>query len=73
MLLSSAAFSLYPYVLPSRIDPAFGLTISNSAAASYGLSVGLMWWVPGMALAIGYFVFIYRRFAGKAHLGEDGY
>src|SRR5579864_98817 len=72
-MLSSAAFGLYPYVLPSRIDPQFGLTIANSAAPAYGLSIGLAWWIPGIALAIAYVVFMYRRFAGKVRLPEEGY
>jgi cytochrome bd ubiquinol oxidase subunit II len=72
-MLSSAAFGLYPYVLPSRIDPRFGLTVSNAAAAGYGLRIGLAWWIPGILLAIAYFVFTYRRFAGKVHLGDEGY
>jgi len=72
-MLSSAAFGIYPYLLPSRIDPKFGLTISNAAAADYGLRIGLAWWIPGILLAIAYFVFTYRRFAGKVHLGDEGY
>lgn len=72
-MLSSAAFGLYPYVLPSRIDPQFGLTITNAAAPAYGLAIGLAWWVPGIALAIAYVVFVYRRFAGKVRLPEEGY
>ncbi len=72
-MLSSAAFGLYPYVLLSRPDPQFGLTISNAAAASYGLSIGLGWWIPGVALAIGYAVFTYRRFAGKVRPDGHGY
>jgi cytochrome d ubiquinol oxidase subunit II len=72
-MLSSAAFGLYPYVLPSRMDPQFGLTITNAAAPAYGLSIGLAWWIPGIALAIAYVVFMYRRFAGKVRLPEEGY
>jgi cytochrome d ubiquinol oxidase subunit II len=72
-MLSSAAFGLYPYVLPSRADPRFGLTVANAAAGAYGLRIGLAWWIPGTALAIGYFVFVYRRFAGKVRLHGEGY
>jgi cytochrome d ubiquinol oxidase subunit II len=72
-MLVSAAFGLYPYVLPSRSDPQFGLTISNAAAAGYGLRIGLWWFVPGIGLAIGYFVFTYRRFAGKVRAAQEGY
>jgi cytochrome d ubiquinol oxidase subunit II len=64
-MLTSAAFGLYPFVLPSNIDPRLGLTVYNAAAAPYGLKVGLMWFIPGMLLATGYFVYTYRSFAGK--------
>jgi hypothetical protein len=30
------------------------------------LAVGLAWWIFGMILAIGYEVFVYSRFKGKA-------
>ncbi len=64
-MLTSAAFGVFPYVLPSNLDPDAGLTVSNSAAAQYGLYIGLAWWIPGMLLAAGYSVFVYRHFAGK--------
>jgi len=64
-LLTSAAFGVYPFVLPSNGDPALSLTIQNTAAAPYGLEVGLIWFVPGILLAVCYFVYTYRSFAGK--------
>lgn len=64
-LLASTAFGLYPYVLPANTDPARGLTVFNAAAADHGLEVALWWWIPGMILVLGYFVFLYRNFAGK--------
>jgi hypothetical protein len=42
-----------------------GLTIYNAAAVEHGLLVALWWFIPGMALAIGYSVLVYRRIAGK--------
>ena len=72
-MLSSAAFGLYPYVLPARPDTNLGLTVSNSAASAYGLSTGLAWWIPGIALAIAYFFFTYRHFGGKVRLHDEGY
>jgi len=33
------------------------------------LRIGLVWWIIGMALATGYFVFTYRNFAGKVKAG----
>jgi cytochrome bd-type quinol oxidase subunit 2 len=35
------------------------------------LKVGLVWWVMGMALVAGYFIFVYRHFAGKVKLEAD--
>jgi len=72
-MLSSAAFGLFPYVLPARPDPGLGLTIYNTAAGGYGLRIGLVWWIPGMILALAYMTFAYRRFAGKVRLDGEGY
>jgi cytochrome d ubiquinol oxidase subunit II len=71
-MLTSAAFSLYPYVLPACTDASFGLTVHNAKAPAYGLRIGLIWWLIGMALATCYTVFNYRRFAGKAKLSAPG-
>ncbi len=72
-MLTSAAFGLYPYVLPSNTDASLGLTVWNAAAAPYGLKVGLVWFIPGMLLTAGYFVYTYRSFAGKVRLEEEGH
>jgi cytochrome d ubiquinol oxidase subunit II len=71
-MLTSAAFGIFPYVLPSNSDPAKGLTLWNTAPAEYGLKVGLAWWLPGMALAIGYSTYMHRRFSGKVDAGGYG-
>jgi cytochrome d ubiquinol oxidase subunit II len=72
-ILLSAAFGLYPNVLPAVNDPANSLTVHNAAAAPYGLRVALIWWIPGMLLVAGYSTFVYRRFSGKVTLEEEGY
>jgi cytochrome bd ubiquinol oxidase subunit II len=72
-MLSGAAFALYPVMLPSSTDPAHSLTISNSSAGEYALSAGVGWWTVGMAIAIGYFVFVYRMLRGKVTLGDGGH
>ncbi len=63
-MLSSAAFSLYPLVLPAT-NRANSLTINNASASQYGLVVGLIWWSVGIILAAIYFITTYRRFRGK--------
>jgi cytochrome d ubiquinol oxidase subunit II len=71
-MLVGAVLGVYPYVLPSNGDPQLGLTIYNAAAAPYGLSIGLRWFIPGIVLAAGYFFYVYRHFAGKVR-SEGGY
>ncbi|MGH9744928.1 MAG: cytochrome d ubiquinol oxidase subunit II [Candidatus Acidiferrales bacterium] len=70
-MLTSVAFSLYPNVLPASTNPFFSLTIANSKAADYGLKIGLIWWVIGMALATAYTVHAYRSVSGKVN-SSDG-
>jgi cytochrome d ubiquinol oxidase subunit II len=72
-MLVGAAFALYPVVLPASTDPARNLTIYNTAAAHHGLTVGITWWILGMILASGYFVFLFRMFKGKVRLDGEGY
>jgi cytochrome d ubiquinol oxidase subunit II len=72
-MLGGAAFSIYPLLLPATTNPAFSLTIYNARTGAYSLSVGLIWWSLGIALAIVYFVFVYRSFAGKVRLDQEGY
>jgi cytochrome d ubiquinol oxidase subunit II len=72
-MLTSAAFGLFPYVLPSNTDPNLGLTVYNTATAPYGLKVGLAWFIPGMILVIGYVTYVHRLFAGKVTLEGEGY
>jgi cytochrome d ubiquinol oxidase subunit II len=70
-MLASAAFTLYPAVLPAT-DPTYSLTIDNAAAPTYGLVVGLVWWALGMCLAVVYLVTIYRLFRGKVRPTDGG-
>jgi cytochrome d ubiquinol oxidase subunit II len=70
-MLVGAVYALYPVILPS-IDPQYSLTIQNSITSAYALKVGLRWWVVGIVIAIGYFVFLYRMFRGKVVLDDSG-
>lgn len=64
-MLVGAAAAVYPNLLMSTTDPALNITVYNAASGRYSLSFGLIWWSFGMALATGYFVFVYRMFRGK--------
>jgi cytochrome d ubiquinol oxidase subunit II len=72
-MLCGAAFALYPVLLPSSSDPANSITIANAAAGPRSLSLGLIWWSIGMAIAIGYFVIVYRMFRGKVRMDSGGH
>lgn len=63
-LMGSAAAGMYPILLPAT-SAAGSLTISNSASSAYGLSVGLVWWIPAAILAVLYVIFVQRLFRGK--------
>jgi cytochrome d ubiquinol oxidase subunit II len=67
-MLTSVVFGVYPDVLPSNTDPSLSMTIYTAAAPHYGLVVGLMWFIPGIILAAGYFFYTYRSFAGKVRV-----
>jgi cytochrome d ubiquinol oxidase subunit II len=71
-MLAGAAFALYPTLLPASTDPAMSLTIHNSKTGQYSMTVGLVWWIVGMLIAVVYFVFLYRSFSGKVSLDDHG-
>jgi len=64
-MLAGAAFALYPTLLPASTDLSYSLTIDNARTGDYSLRVGLIWWIAGIVLAIGYFIFLYTAFSGK--------
>jgi len=72
-MLAATAFALFPDVLPASNGAQNDLTIYNTSAPSYGLSVGVIWWVIGMVLALTYFTYLFMRFKGKVTLHSDGY
>jgi cytochrome bd ubiquinol oxidase subunit II len=74
-MLVGAAAAVYPNLLLSTTDPVLNITVQNAHSGQHSLSIGLIWWGLGMAIAIGYFVFVYRMFRGKvtAASGEHGY
>jgi cytochrome bd ubiquinol oxidase subunit II len=72
-MLVGAALGLYPRLLPASTDRAYDITAVKALSGPHALHVGLIWWSFGMALAIGYFIFVYRMFRGKVTLASSGY
>ncbi|MBZ5581760.1 MAG: cytochrome d ubiquinol oxidase subunit II [Acidobacteriia bacterium] len=73
LMLVGAAAAVYPNLLLSTTDPALNITIYNAHSGEHALAVGLIWWSFGMAIAVGYFVFVYRMFKGKISTGNGGH
>jgi cytochrome d ubiquinol oxidase subunit II len=71
-MLVGAAAAVYPNLLVSTTDPALNITVENAHTGAYALRVGLVFWGIGMAMAAGYFVFIYRMFKGKVATQTEG-
>lgn len=70
-MLRGAAAAVYPNLLASTAVPALNITVYNAHSGQHGLATGLIWWSFGMAIATGYFVFLYRMFRGKISIGSD--
>jgi cytochrome d ubiquinol oxidase subunit II len=69
-IAASTAFGVFPYVLPSTLNPGLSLTVYNSAAPLHSLDVGLAWFAPSLMLAVVYLFVVYRSFAGKVRPEE---
>jgi len=54
--------------LPATGNSGLDITLDRALSGHHTLAVGLAWWLFGMALAISYVVFVYRRFRGKVDL-----
>jgi cytochrome d ubiquinol oxidase subunit II len=72
-LLAATMTGNYPVWLRSTINPDYSLTAANTAADSYGLRVGLIWWIIGIALATAYFVYLFWSIRGKIGVRPEGH
>ena len=72
-MLVGACWALYPTLLPATTGSDHDITLSRAISGPHTLSVGLVWWIFGMALAVGYVVFVYSRFKGKVDLETSGH
>ncbi|MEH6781910.1 MAG: cytochrome d ubiquinol oxidase subunit II [Rhodoglobus sp.] len=70
---SSIFAAVYPVVLPSTIDEAFNLTISNAASGEYTLSVMTVVTAFGLPLVLlyqGYTYWVFRKRLSEKHIPE---
>ena len=71
-LLLATAAALFPVLIASTIDPRFDIDAWSAASGDTALGIGLAWWLPAMALAVAYFVHLFRSMRGKVS-GEYGH
>jgi cytochrome d ubiquinol oxidase subunit II len=72
-LMAATMVGNYPFWLRSTVDPSYGLTATNTASASYGLQIALIWFAVGIALAVAYFVNLFRSIRGKVGADANGH
>ncbi|MCB0706696.1 MAG: cytochrome d ubiquinol oxidase subunit II [Saprospiraceae bacterium] len=72
-LLSLVAIEVFPVLLRSSTDPAYDLTIYNSASSEKSMGIMLLIAAIGAPLVAAYTIFVYKTFAGKVELDETSY
>jgi cytochrome d ubiquinol oxidase subunit II len=70
-LLITGGACIYPIMLHSTIAPENSLTADSVVSSNNAIFLASTWWPLGFALAIVYFVFISRRYAGKVSVRRD--
>ena len=71
--ITSSLASLFPVILPSKNKINESLTIYNTAAGEYGLSVALIWGIIGVILVGVYFVVQKKLMSGKIDKMDYGH
>ena len=71
-ILAATAASVWPVMLRSTLSADWSLTAHNACVSPSGLRKGLVWWVIGFPIALGYFAMLFRRFQGKVKVAPEG-
>ena len=71
-LLAATAVCAFPDLLHSVPEEAYSLTVAGSASPAGSLRSALVWYLPGLVLAIAYQVVVARVHRGKAQAGDYG-
>jgi len=70
-LLATGAAAIFPVMLHSTLAPEDSLTAYAVAVSPNTLRLASYWWPVGFGLAVFYFIFISRRYAGKVSVQRD--
>lgn len=71
-ILATSAACLFPVMLRSTLDPTWSLTAHNASVDAHGLQVGLVWWLIGFPIALGYFAYLFHIHRGKVKAPPEG-
>lgn len=71
--ITSSLASIFPVILPSTNAVNDSLTIYNSSAGKYGLTVAMGWGIVGLLLLIVYFIIQKKLLGGKIDKMDNGY
>jgi cytochrome d ubiquinol oxidase subunit II len=72
-VMGLTAVCLFPRVVPSSLDLANSLTVYNASSTPRTLTVMLVIALIGMPIVIAYTAYVYKVFAGKVGIAEEGY
>ena len=70
-LLGTAAASLFPVMLHSTLDPKYSITAWNGSSDAGSLRIATYWWPVAFGLALVYFAFISKHYAGRVQISKD--
>ena len=70
-LMAAGATGIFPAMLRSTLEPGDTITAYTGATDERGLRLALIWWPIALALAAGYFIFVYRHYRGKIDVRTD--
>src|SRR5258705_8196142 len=70
-VLATGAAALFPVMLHSTLAPENSLTAYAVASNASAFRYITIWWPVGFTLAVAYFIFISRRYSGKASAKRD--
>jgi cytochrome bd ubiquinol oxidase subunit II len=70
-LLAVGGAAIFPVMLYSTLRPQYSLTAYAVSANHTALLIASFWWPIGFVLAVGYFIFVSRHYAGKVDVNRD--
>ena len=71
-ILATTAACVWPVMLKSTLNPGWSLTAQNASVGGHGLAAGLVWWLIGFPIAVGYFTLLFKIHRGKVKAAAEG-